>query len=97
MRRRPCLKMPSIVDDVAEVITITTIFSLSMVLSYPPTRIIVIRRLLLLAEDVASLQTCFSRSFDRLLWEGSPRRFLVDGSTTMMLPAASTPCWAKGD
>jgi hypothetical protein len=33
--------MPSVIDDIAEVITIVTIFSLLTVLHYPPTHVIV--------------------------------------------------------
>jgi hypothetical protein len=33
--------MPSVIDDVVEVITIATILSLSTVLHYPPTHIVV--------------------------------------------------------
>jgi hypothetical protein len=32
---------PSVVDEVAEVVAIATIFSLSAVLSYPPTLVVV--------------------------------------------------------
>jgi hypothetical protein len=51
--------------------------------------------LLPLAQDASSLQARFARSFDRLLSEGSPRRFPADGAIAMMFPATSTPCWAK--
>jgi hypothetical protein len=64
--------MPPIVDDVVEVIAITTIPPLPVVLSYPPTRVIVTRCLLPLADNAASLQAHFARLLDWFPPEGSP-------------------------
>jgi hypothetical protein len=72
---------------IVEVVTIATILSPPMVLSYPPTRIVVGQA------PVATRRGCwltlvsFCSIYDRLPSKGLPRWFSIVGATTMMLPA----------
>jgi hypothetical protein len=75
--------MPFIIDDIAEVITIVTVFSLSAVLSYPPSCVVVVQM------PVAAGRCCCFTS-------GSFFLIMLSVPTRGLAPMISS-CWGRCD